>query len=109
MNKEDIEEIILSWFKKKNIKLKDLNENFIYSKKIDSMESIQLIIFIEEKFKYKFKKKDLMSSNFFTVKKITKLSKMQNIDKKELLKKIKMLGLKRGDTVYCHNNLSFFF
>tara|TARA_B100000282_G_C31688525_1_gene470303 strand:- start:301 stop:1089 length:789 start_codon:yes stop_codon:yes gene_type:complete len=34
---------------------------------------------------------------------------MQNIDKKELLKKIKMLGLKRGDTVYCHNNLSFFF
>ena len=57
MNKEDIEEIILSWFKKKNIKLKDLNENFIYSKKIDSMESIQLIIFIEEKFKYKFKKK----------------------------------------------------
>ena len=57
MNKEDIEEIILSWFKKKNIKLKDLNENFIYSKKIDSMESIQLIIFIEEKFKYKFKKR----------------------------------------------------
>ena len=75
MNKEDIEEIILSWFKKKNIKLKDLNENFIYSKKIDSMESIQLIIFIEEKFKYKFKKKDLMSSNFFTVKKITKIIK----------------------------------
>lgn len=75
MNKKDIEEIILSWFKKKNIKLKDLNENFIYSKKIDSMESIQLIIFIEEKFKYKFKKKDLMSSNFFTVKKITKIIK----------------------------------
>ncbi len=75
MNKKDIEEIILSWFKKKNIKLKDLKENFIYSKKIDSMESIQLIIFIEEKFKYKFKKKDLMSSNFFTVKKITKIIK----------------------------------
>ena len=49
MNKEDIEEIILSWFKKKNIKLKDLNENFIYSKKIDSMESIQLIIQIQKK------------------------------------------------------------
>ena len=75
MNNKDIEEIILSWFKKKNIKLKDLKENFIYSKKIDSMESIQLIIFIEEKFKYKFKKKDLMSSNFFTVKKITKIIK----------------------------------
>ena len=34
---------------------------------------------------------------------------MQNIDKKELLKKIKILGLKKGDAVYCHNNLSFFF
>ena len=73
MNKKDIEEIILSWFKKKNIKLKDLKENFIYSKKIDSMDSIQLIIFIEKKFKYNFKKKDLMSSNFFTVNKITKI------------------------------------
>ena len=75
MNKKDIEEIILSWFIKKNIKLKDLKENFIYSKKIDSMDSIQLIIFIEKKFKYKFKKKDLMASNFFTVKKITKIIK----------------------------------
>ena len=75
MNKKDIEEIILSWFIKKNIKLKDLKENFIYSKKIDSMDSIQLIIFIEKKFKYKFKKKDLMSSNFFTVKKIIKIIK----------------------------------
>jgi|TARA_B100000424_G_C22620878_1_gene345052 acyl carrier protein len=75
MNNKDIEEIILSWFKKKNIKLKDLKENFIYSKKIDSMDSIQLIIFIEKKFKYKFKKKDLMASNFFTVKKITKIIK----------------------------------
>lgn len=75
MNKKDIEEIILSWFKKKNIKLKDLKENFIYSKKIDSMDSIQLIIFIEKKFKYKFKKKDLMVSDFFTVKKIAKIIK----------------------------------
>ena len=75
MNNKDIEEIILSWFKKKNIKLKDLKENFIYSKKIDSMDSIQLIIFIEKKFKYKFKKKDLMASNFFTVNKITKIIK----------------------------------
>ena len=87
MNKKDIEEIILSWFKKKNIKLKDLKENFIYSKKIDSMESIQLIIFIEEKFKYKFKKKDLMSSNFFTVKKITKIIKDAKYRQKRAIEK----------------------
>ena len=68
MNKKIIQIKIINWLKKKKVKIKNINSNFVYAGLIDSMDAVNLKIFIENEFKFKFKKKDFLKKTFIQLK-----------------------------------------
>ena len=72
MNKNDIDKILLRWFKTKNVTLRN-DEDFVKKGLIDSFSLIELIIFCEKKFSIKFKEKALKSNEISTISKLSKL------------------------------------
>ena len=72
MNKNDIDKILLRWFKTKNVTPGN-KEDFIKKKLIDSFSFIELIIFCEKKFSIKFKEKALKNNEISTISKLSKL------------------------------------
>ena len=72
MNKNDIDKILLRWFKTKNVTLGN-EEDFIKKKLIDSFSFIELIIFCEKKFSIKFKERALKNNEIGTISKLSKL------------------------------------
>lgn len=73
MNKKIIQIKIINWLKKKKVKIKNTNANFVYSGLIDSMDAVNLIIFIENEFNFKFKKKDFLKKDFYTIKRLIEI------------------------------------
>ena len=72
MNKNDIDKILLRWFKTKNVTLGN-DEDFVKKGLIDSFSLIELIIFCEKKFSIKFKEKALKNNEISTISKLSKL------------------------------------
>ena len=66
MEKKIIQEIVLSYFKKVNPKLKKINleDDYFASGYIDSFGAIEMICFMEEKFKIKFSTEDMENPDF---------------------------------------------
>ena len=66
MEKKIIQEIVFSYFNKVNPKLKkiDLEEDYFASGYIDSFGAIEMICFMEEKFKIKFSTEDMENPDF---------------------------------------------
>ena len=77
------EKIILLWFKKKKIKIESKEDIFLKNK-LDSFAFIELLLYIERKFKVKFSNK-----NFFTKKELTIKNLVSEIKKKSEITKIK--------------------
>ena len=51
----------------------DINDRYIDSGLVDSLDMINLIVFIESSYKIKFSSDDLQDSRFFTVKGLSEL------------------------------------
>jgi len=77
------EKIILLWFKKKKIKIESKEDIFLKNK-LDSFAFIELLLYIERKFKVK-----LSNKNFFTKKELTIKNLVSEIKKKSEITKIK--------------------
>ena len=73
MNKKIIRNKIINWLKKKKVIIKNIDTNFVYSSSIDSMDAVNLIIFIENEFSFKFKKKDFLKDDFYTIKRLIEI------------------------------------
>lgn len=71
-NLNEIERIILSWFKKKKKKIKP-SQDFLNENIIDSFDLIEFVIFLEKKFKVKFDPEDLSNQSFPIIKKLSKM------------------------------------
>ena len=74
MKNRNIENEILSWFKK-NKKKFDKKSNLLEQQHLDSFDIIDLISFLEKRFKIKFKNTDYQDPNFATINKLVYLIK----------------------------------
>ena len=72
MIKNDIDKILLRWFKTKNVTPRN-DEDFVKKALIDSFSLIELIIFCEKKFSIKFKEKALKNNEISTISKLSQL------------------------------------
>ena len=71
--------------KKKNIKIlkKNFNLDFFKDNLIDSIQFLEIITYLEKKFKIKFSNKEMSNQNFFSIKGIIEnLNKKINVKKK---------------------------
>ena len=73
-NNKIIEEEILLWFRKRKKKI-DKKKNFLEHQYLDSFDIIDLVSFLEKKFKIKFKNTDYQNPNFATIKNLILLIK----------------------------------
>ena len=68
----DKREVILHWFKNKKRKIK-IDEDFFQLQALDSLEIIDLIDFMEKKFKIKFNNKDFQKHEFKSILGLSKI------------------------------------
>ena len=69
-----IENDILIWFKKKKKKI-NRKKNFLEQEYLDSFDVMDLIFYLEKKFKIKFKNTDFQEPDFATINKLVYLIK----------------------------------
>ena len=72
--KDNIQNKILEWFKKKKIK-KKIYKNFLEDNTLESFDLIDLISYIEKEFKIRFSPEDYQDPKFATINNIVKLIK----------------------------------
>tara|TARA_B100001741_G_scaffold305751_1_gene298367 strand:- start:251 stop:508 length:258 start_codon:yes stop_codon:yes gene_type:complete len=84
--KNKIKEDILAWLKKKNINILDKTDLFSNTK-IDSFAFIELLVFIENKFKIKLNHMKIFSKKKLTIEDLSKLA-IKNENRKIKKKKL---------------------
>ena len=73
-NISNIENKILSWFKKRKKKI-SLDQDFLNENIIDSFDLIDFVVFLEKEFSVKFKPEDFSNQSFPIIRKLSKIIK----------------------------------
>ena len=73
ISENDISKEIVLWLKKKRISNVKDKEDLILSKKLDSLNFVQLVLFCEKKFNIKFDKDNFLLKDFATLDKLKKI------------------------------------
>ena len=71
----EIIEKLVSFLKKKNIKISDENfaENYLENKYLDSLDMVEFITFIEEEFRIKLTEEDYQKKELFNIQGLTRI------------------------------------